>query len=632
MMTRLTDGPFRGCAPSARWAGFLLAGMLLAGSGPARAGADPHRGLWVGQVTLNFVNEVPVVLDANNQPVAPDPKVATPTADQAHLRLILHVTGAGEVTLLRDVAVLTRAGGAAANGQVADIRKNPALLRLQDSLLARESDLALVTDERLYGEFPPQPAVRLASAVFDFGDGRATAAVEAVVDAAAAAAASAVLASQTADQARAAALAAGAGVVQHADVATEFARFLDQDFDRAVVNDVADGDTAALADARTAAAALAAWSAFYPDVRGSNMVEAVALAAQAPVLTTEAARRQAAQNTAAAHADLANEYHRFLAGGVFGDLIAGGSEAAAAAAVVPGATAASIRTAVNGVTAVRTAQTAATGQAALSAYDDTRAPDAVKVVLAAIVDAAAAQLPAETGTEKVVQAAAEEAARTALAEQVVRYPVPSGTPTTDYNAFVRSAEFTGSPAIAAQAAARAAAEARSEDPFLTLDELTVVAADAAADALREGGASAFGAAAAAARRELPLSGRFGPGQGDPRYSQVIKQEGLVSLGAAGLTGTAFLPAGHPTNPFRHRRHPDHRYGFDITRNIRLDFDPGPAGALETAGYGVERITGVYREELLGLHKPLGPGKDTGLRVEGRFELNRISLIDALNAR
>jgi hypothetical protein len=47
---------------------------------------------------------------------------------------------------------------------------------------------------------------------------------------------------------------------------------------------------------------------------------------------------------------------------------------------------------------------------------------------------------------------------------------------------------------------------------------------------------------------------------------------------------------------------------------------------------VQRITGVYREEIFGLHKPLGPQQDKGLKVEGRFELNRISLIDALNAR
>ena len=41
------------------------------------------------------------------------------------------------------------------------------------------------------------------------------------------------------------------------------------------------------------------------------------------------------------------------------------------------------------------------------------------------------------------------------------------------------------------------------------------------------------------------------------------------------------------------------------------------------------------EEIFGLHKPLGPTPATapiGLKTEGRFELNRISEIDVLNAR
>ncbi len=630
MMSRITNGPGAGLAGWRRW-GAVGVGALLLASGPVQAGADAHRGLWVGQVTLNFVNEVPVVLDANNQPVAPDPKVATPTADQAQLRLLLHVNGAGQVSLLRDVAILARSGTGLDPSQVADLKANPSLLRFQDSLMARESDMVLVTDERLYGEFPPQPALRLASAVFDFGDGHATTAVQTVLEAAAAAAATAVLAGQTTAQSEAAALAAASNVVQHADVATEFARFLTQSFNRSIVNDVANDDAAALAAARTAATTLAAWSPFFPDLRGSNMVEAVWLAAQAPGLT-DAARRQVAQNTAAAYADLADDYQRFLAGQQFGDLIVRGAAAAATAAVVPGATAASIALAVKAELAVRTAQTTANSLAALSAYDDTRAPDAVNTVIAALVSGAAALLPAEPGSGKAVQDAAEAAARTALAEAVARYPVPTGAPTPDYNTFVKSTEFLGSPAVAAAAAAGAAVTALAADPFLTLAELTGAAADAATDALRVGEANAFKAAAAAGRRELPLTGRFGPGEGDPRYSYVIKQESLAPLGPAALEGTAFLPAGHPTNPFRHRRHPDHRYGYDITRKIRLDFDAGPTGALEPAGFGVERLTGVYREELTGLHKPLGPNKDVGLRVEGRFELNRISLIDALNAR
>jgi hypothetical protein len=73
-------------------------------------------------------------------------------------------------------------------------------------------------------------------------------------------------------------------------------------------------------------------------------------------------------------------------------------------------------------------------------------------------------------------------------------------------------------------------------------------------------------------------------------------------------------------------------GFDITRKLRLDFNGAPTNAPTRAGFGVDRITGIYREEIFGLHKPLGPDKDIGLKVEGTFELNRISHIDTLNAR
>ena len=60
-----------------------------------------------------------------------------------------------------------------------------------------------------------------------------------------------------------------------------------------------------------------------------------------------------------------------------------------------------------------------------------------------------------------------------------------------------------------------------------------------------------------------------------------------------------------------------------------------AKTIRSKNAGVDKITGTYREEILGLHKPLGPQPDTspiGLKVEGTLELNRISLIDTLNAR
>ena len=55
--------------------------------------------------------------------------------------------------------------------------------------------------------------------------------------------------------------------------------------------------------------------------------------------------------------------------------------------------------------------------------------------------------------------------------------------------------------------------------------------------------------------------------------------------------------------------------------------------LQAAGYGVDQVTGTYREEIFGLHKPLGPdpaNSPIGLKTEGRFQLNRISFIDTLN--
>ena len=138
-------------------AGLCFCGSLLAGS-------DAYRGLWVGQAKLNYVNEVTVPLDENNVAVAPDPNVPTPTADQAQIRLILHVNGAGQVNLLKDVAIMSRSEESETN-----------------QYFASEGDLALVTDESLYSEFPEQTARRIASAVFDFGDVKATEAVEAIV-------------------------------------------------------------------------------------------------------------------------------------------------------------------------------------------------------------------------------------------------------------------------------------------------------------------------------------------------------------------------------------------------------------------------------------------------------------------
>ena len=132
-------------SPSAIAFGSIAVFVFIAAT-PAMAEPHPLRGLWVGTAKLLAVNEVAVPLDEHNVPVAPDPRVPTPAHDAADIRLIVHVNGAGQAFLLKDVAILNRA----------DVGTD-----------AIAGDMALVTDPRLYPEFPPQPAKRIASAVFE---------------------------------------------------------------------------------------------------------------------------------------------------------------------------------------------------------------------------------------------------------------------------------------------------------------------------------------------------------------------------------------------------------------------------------------------------------------------------------
>ena len=117
-------------------------------------------------------------------------------------------------------------------------------------------------------------------------------------------------------------------------------------------------------------------------------------------------------------------------------------------------------------------------------------------------------------------------------------------------------------------------------------------------------------------------------------NKVVNNELLLTgtLAAGGtLTGTIFLGADHPTNPFLHRRHTDHSTGYNITRNLNIQFDAATStNGLALAGFGVERLTGTYREEIFGLHKPLGPDQNIGLITDGVITLNRISQVGILN--
>ncbi len=263
-----------------------------------------------------------------------------------------------------------------------------------------------------------------------------------------------------------------------------------------------------------------------------------------------------------------------------------------------------VRAALDALAKVDEARTAALGLSP-SVYDDSRAPDAVEVVLDAIVETAATS---STSLAAQIAVLAAESGREALRSSVIRYPRPSTVPSTDYDAFVRSSGFSGAPKLAADAAAEAALKEKA-DLLATSDSIKDKALQAAINVLNP----VFATAARSLLTELPMSGSFGPG-------------------GSGLTTEIMLPANHPTNPFRHRRHPDHTVGFNITREISLGFDAADLQPLGGANYGIDRISGSYDEEIFGLHKPLGPQQDIGLKVRGTFLLNRISLIDTLNGR
>lgn len=110
-------------------------------------------------------------------------------------------------------------------------------------------------------------------------------------------------------------------------------------------------------------------------------------------------------------------------------------------------------------------------------------------------------------------------------------------------------------------------------------------------------------------------------------------EGGFAIGNM-LSNTIVIPSDMPTNPFRHKYHPDHdnldasfkqfkAEAYEITRAIELHFsDQDPAGKA-TADYGYDVIGGLYRETVSGLHK-------TNIVAQGNFRLQRVLPIGLLN--
>jgi hypothetical protein len=109
--------------------------------------------------------------------------------------------------------------------------------------------------------------------------------------------------------------------------------------------------------------------------------------------------------------------------------------------------------------------------------------------------------------------------------------------------------------------------------------------------------------------------------------------GFFNIGQS-LTGTLTLPFDHPTNPFKHRFHPDHdnlnarfdgptNESYTTSRQITLDFAASPPDGPVVPDFGHSEMGGNYRETITGVHK-------NAIYVGGTFRLSRVSLITRLN--
>lgn len=118
----------------------------------------------------------------------------------------------------------------------------------------------------------------------------------------------------------------------------------------------------------------------------------------------------------------------------------------------------------------------------------------------------------------------------------------------------------------------------------------------------------------------------------------FEPQSLVMTGAFSSTGvlsaSITLDAEAPTNPFRHKFHPDHNNrnelytlfleeAYPISREMTFTFSSAELGGGSDASYGANLLGGSYRERLGGLHR-------NDIVVEGRFLLSRISASPDLN--
>ena len=101
-----------------------------------------------------------------------------------------------------------------------------------------------------------------------------------------------------------------------------------------------------------------------------------------------------------------------------------------------------------------------------------------------------------------------------------------------------------------------------------------------------------------------------------------------------LTVTLAMDSDFPTNPYKHKYHPDHDNldaeflnfrpeAFAVSRRIELTFTPEPPDGSAPPDWGDSTLGGVYSERITGVHR-------NSIFVQGTFRLRRDSAVSVLN--
>lgn len=119
----------------------------------------------------------------------------------------------------------------------------------------------------------------------------------------------------------------------------------------------------------------------------------------------------------------------------------------------------------------------------------------------------------------------------------------------------------------------------------------------------------------------------------PDYA--VTMTGNVAPPGTGTLSASFtISKDFPTNPFKHKYHPDHdnigplgpvTEAFDVTRSIQLVFSSTDLSGAVSSEYGSAVLGGTYGEQF-----PAGTLHKNPIAVSGIFRLKRVSLTARLN--